>query len=75
MDVPLPVMTPASLSGSQGSAGTSRLKELYEKLQERTFESRASDGAPATWRIHPVVGAIISSYKKNFNAACKVSQT
>ena len=56
MDVALPRLS----SGSQIGAGTSSLKELQERLQARTSQSRAREAAPITCREYPV----ISSYSK-----------
>ena len=39
-------------SGSQGSSGTSRLKELQERLRTRTPESTNPEGKHRTWRLH-----------------------
>ena len=60
MDVALPRLSRCSTSGSQTGAGTSRLKELQERLQARTSQSRAREAAPITCREYPV----ISSYSK-----------
>ena len=65
VDVLLPGLTPSSLAGSQASAGTSRLKELQERLQSRTPESPAREAEPLTWREHPVWSFMISNYKNN----------
>ena len=53
VDVALPNLMPSSTGGSQARTGTSRLKELQERLQSRTPESRASEGKPHTWRKQP----------------------
>ena len=65
---PLLGLTRTSNCGSHVSVGTSRLKELQEKLQMRMPESPAPKKTRATWRIHPVSGAIVSNYKKDVNA-------
>ena len=62
VDVVLTGLTPSSTGGTQGSQGASRLKELQERLQSRTAESPASEGEQ-----QPVVGGIISKYKKDIN--------
>ena len=66
MDVALPGYTPSStLSSSQVSASSSRLKELHERLQLRSRESPARAEVPPTWREQPVRSVVIASYKKN----------
>ena len=66
MDVVLPGYTPTSTSsGSQVSGSSSRLKELNEKLRQRSRESSARAELPLTWREQPVRSVMISSYKKN----------
>ena len=65
VDVALPGLTPGSTGGTQVSDGTSRLKELQERLQSRTPKSPASEGEPHTWRKQPVKSVVISNYKKN----------
>ena len=66
MDVVLPGYTPTSTSSdSQVSGGSSRLKELGEKLRQRSRESSARPELPPTWREQPVRSVVISSYKKN----------
>ena len=66
MDVVLPGYTPTSTSsGSQVSGSSSRLKELSEKLRQRSRESSARAELPPTWREQPVRSVMISSYKKN----------
>ena len=69
MDIALPGLTPSSTSGSQAGAGTSRLKQLQERLQARTPERPACEAAPITWREHPMWSVVISSYKKNTDGA------
>ena len=65
-DVALPGYTPSStLSSSQVSGSSSRLKELHERLQLRSRESPARVEVPPTWREHPVRSVVIASYKKN----------
>ena len=50
MDVALPGYTPSSTPGSsQVSGGSSRLKELHERLQLRNRESPARADLPSTW--------------------------
>ena len=46
MDIALPGLTPRSVSCSQTGAGTSRLKELQERLQARFPERPAREAAP-----------------------------
>ena len=66
MDVVLPGYTPTSTSSdSQVRGGSSRLKELGEKLRQRSRESSARPELPPTWREQPVRSVVISSYKKN----------
>ena len=66
MDVVLPEYTPTSTSSdSQVSGGSSRLKELGEKLRQKSRESSARLELPPTWREQPVRSVVISSYKKN----------
>ena len=66
MDVALPGYTPSSTPGSsQVSGGSSRLKELHERLQLRNRESPARADLPSTWGEQPVRSVVISSYKKN----------
>ena len=56
-------------SGSQTGMGTSRLRELQERLQSRARENSARAKRPPTWRDHPVRSVIIASYKKNTDGA------
>ena len=66
MDVALPGYTPSSTPGSsQVSGGSSRLKELHERLQLRNRESPARADLPSTWGEQPVRSVVILSYKKN----------
>ena len=66
MDVVLPEYTPTSTSSdSQVSGGSSRLKELGEKLRQKSRENSARPELPPTWREQPVRSVVISSYKKN----------
>ena len=66
MDVVLPGYTPTSTSSdSQVSGGSSRLKELGERLRQKSRESSARPELPPTWREQPVRSVVISSYKKN----------
>ena len=66
MDVELPGYTPTSTSSdSQVSGGSSRLKELGERLRQKSRESSARPELPPTWREQPVRSVVISSYKKN----------
>ena len=67
VDVVLPGLTPSSTGGSQGSARSSRLKELQERLQARTPKIPASEGQPSTWKKQPVRGANISNYKECYH--------
>ena len=65
MDIALPGLTSSSTSGSQSETGTSRLRELQERLQAKALENAASEQRPTTWREHPVRSVVISSYKEN----------
>ena len=66
MDVALPGYTPSSTPGSsQVSGGSSRLKELHERLQLRNRESPARADLPSTWGEQPVRSVVISRNKKN----------
>ena len=66
MDVELPGYTPTSTSsGSQMSCGSSRLKELHERLQQKSRENSARAKLPPTWREQQVRSVMVSSYKKN----------
>ena len=47
VDVAIRGLTPTS-NGSQGSGGTSRFRELQERLQARTLEIPASEEKPAS---------------------------
>ena len=47
------------------SGSSSRLKELSERLRQRSRESSARAELPPTWREQPVRSVMISSYKKN----------
>ena len=71
MDVELPGYTPTSTSSdSQVSGGSSRLKELGERLRQKSRESSARPELPPTWREQPVRSVVISSYKKNTEGRC-----
>ena len=65
MDIALPGLTSSSTSGSQTRTGTSRLRELQDRLQARALENAAREEQLTTWREHPVRSIVISSYKKN----------
>ena len=65
MDIALPGLTFSSTSGSQSRTGTSRLRELQERLQVKALENAAREQRPTTWREHSVKSVVISSYKKN----------
>ena len=66
MDLALPGYTPTSTSsGSQMSGGSSRLKELHERLQQKSREDSARAELPPTWREQQVRSVMVSSYKKN----------
>ena len=65
MDIALPGLTPSWTNGSQTGTGTSRLKELQERLHSRDLEKSAHEEQPPTLRKHPVRSVVISSYKKN----------
>ena len=66
MDVELPGYTPTSTSSDgQVSGGSSRLRELGERLRQKSRESSARPELPPTWREQPVRSVVILSYKKN----------
>ena len=66
MDVELPGYTTTSTSSdSQVSGGSSRLREMGERLRQKSRESSATPDLPPTWREQPVRSVVISSYKKN----------
>ena len=65
MDIALPGLTSSSTSGSQSGTGTSRLRELQERLQAKDLENAAREQRPTTCREHPVRSVMISSYKEN----------
>ena len=69
MDIALPGLTPSSTSGIQTGMGSSRLKELQERLQSRALQSPAREEQPANWREYPVRSVIIANYKKNTDGA------
>ena len=69
MEISLPGLTPSSTSSSQTGTGTSRLRELQERLQSRARENSAREERPPTWRDHPVRSVIIASYKKHTDGA------
>ena len=70
MEIALPGYTPNSTpSSSQTGTGSSRLKELHDRLQSRARDDSAREKRPPTWRDHPVTKAIIASYKKNADGA------
>ena len=69
MEFSLPGLTPISTSSSQTGTGTSRLRELQERLQSRARENTAGEERPPTWRDHPVRSVIIASYNKNTDGA------
>ena len=66
MDVELPGYTLTSTSSDgQVSGGSSRLRELGERLRQKSRESSARPELPPTWREQPVRSVVILSYKKN----------
>ena len=65
LDIALPGLKSSSTSGSQTRTGTSRLRELQERLQARALENADREQRPTTWSEHPVRSFVISSYKKN----------
>ena len=65
MEISLPGLTPSSASSSQTGTGTSRLRELQERLQSRARENSEREERPPTCREHPLRSVIITSYKKN----------
>ena len=67
--ISLPGLTPKSTSSSQTETGTSRLRELQERLQSRARENSEREERPPTWRKHPVRSVIFISYKKNTDGA------
>ena len=60
MDVTLPGYTPSS---SQISGGSSRLKELQDRLQSRSCDDSTRQQRSFTWRDHPVRS--VACHKKN----------
>ena len=69
MKISLPGLTPSSTSDGQTGTGTSRFRELQERLQSKARENSAREERPPTWRDHPVRSVIIASHKKNTGAA------
>ena len=69
MDIALPGLTSISTSGIQTGTGTSRLKELQERLQSRALEISAREGQPSTWMEYPLRSVVISSNKKKTDGA------
>ena len=68
MDIALPGYTPSSTPGkSQIGPGSSRLKELHDRLQSRARDNSAREERPSAWREHPVRNAVIASYNKNMD--------
>ena len=65
MEIALPGYTPSSTGGSQTGTGSSRLKELHDRLQSMARGKSTREEQPPTWRDHPVRSALIASYKKN----------
>ena len=66
VDVALPGYTPSSTpSSSQMIGGSSRLKELNERLQLRNLENPTRVELPPTWREQPVRNVVIASSQKN----------
>ena len=60
MDVELPGYTPTSTSSDgQVSGGSSRLRELGERLRQKSRESSARPELPPTWREQPVRSVVI----------------
>ena len=59
----------SSTGGSQTWTGSSRLKELHERLQSKARDNSAREEQPPTWRDHAVRNVIIASYKKNTDGA------
>ena len=55
MEVTLPGYTPSSTPGSsQISGGSSRLKELQDRLQLRSHDDSTRQERPSTWSDHPL---------------------
>ena len=48
MDIALPRLTSSSTSGSQSGTGTSRLRELQDRLQVKALENAAREKRPTT---------------------------
>ena len=69
MEISLPGLTPNSTSSCQTGTGTSRLRELQERLQPRARENTVREERPPTWRDHPVRSLITSRYNKNTDGA------
>ena len=65
MEIELPGYTSSLTGGSQTGMGTSRLKELHDRLQSKARDHSAREERPFTWRDHPVGSVIIASYRKN----------
>ena len=63
MKISLPGLTPSVTSGGQTRTGTTRFRELEERLQSGACENSAREERPPTWRDHPVRSVIIASYK------------
>ena len=59
MDIALPGLTSSSTSGSQTGTGTSRLRELQERLLARALENAVREEQPTTWREHPMRSVVI----------------
>ena len=69
MEIALPGYTPSSTGGSQTGTGSSRLKELYDRLQSKARGNSAREEQLPTWRHHLVRSVVIPSYKKNRDGA------
>ena len=69
MQVTLPRYTPSSTPSSSQISGSSRLKELQDRLQLRTRDDSTRQEQLSNWREHPVRNAIIASYRKNTDGA------
>ena len=69
MEISLLVLTPSATSSSQIGTGTSRLRELQQRLQSRARENLEREERPPTWREHHVRIVIIASYKKRTDGA------
>ena len=68
MNLALPRLTSSSTSGSQTRKGSSRLRELQERLQARALENAEREEQPFTWREHPVRSVVIRATRGTLTA-------